>query len=60
MIGDSPVFIGPDANLTIKGKVFRGMERLWELLTPKNMNKQLRGKEDLKTYKKYRYCLMLI
>jgi len=49
MIGDSPVFIVPDANLIIKGTAFKGTERLWELLTRKNVNTQLVGKEDLKT-----------
>ena len=53
MIGDLPVFLDPDANLTIKGTVFRGTERLWELLTRKDVNTQLIGKEDLKAYKKY-------
>jgi len=48
MIGDSPVFINPDDNVTIKGTVFRGTEGLWELLTPKNVNTQLIDKEDLK------------
>jgi len=52
MIGDSPAFIDPDDNITIKGTVFRGTEGLWELLTRKNVNMQLTGKEDLKTYKK--------
>jgi len=47
MIGDSPGFIDPDANLTIKGTVFRGSEGLWELLTRKNVNTQLVGKEDI-------------
>jgi len=49
MIGDSPVFIDPDDNITIKGRVFRGTEGLWELLTRKNVNTQLVGKEGLKT-----------
>jgi len=49
MIGDSPVFIDPDANLTINGTVFKGTEGLWELLTRKNENTQPIGKEDLKT-----------
>jgi len=51
MIGDSQVFMDPDANLTIKGTVFRGSEGLWELLTRKNENRQVMGKEDLKTIK---------
>jgi len=53
MICDSPVFIDTDDNFTIKETVFRGTEGLWELLTRKNMNTQLIGKEDLKIYKKY-------
>jgi len=44
MIGDSPVFIDPDSNLTIKGTVFSGTEGLWELLTRKNMNTQFIGR----------------
>jgi len=40
MICDSPVFLDPDDNITIKGTVFRGTERLWELLTRKNVNTQ--------------------
>ena len=46
---DSPVFIDPDDNVTIKGTVFRGVEKLWELLTRKNVNRQIVGKEDFKT-----------
>jgi len=46
------VFIDPDDNITIKGPVFRGTEGPWELLTRKNLNTQLVGKEDLKTNKK--------
>ena len=47
------MFINPDANLTIKVTLFRYTEWLCELLTRKNMNTQLVGKEDMKTYKKY-------
>jgi len=53
MIGDSPVIVDPDGNITIKRTVFRGTEGLWELLTRKDVNTQLFGKEDLNTYKKY-------
>jgi len=52
MIGDSPVSIDTDANLKIKGTVFRGTDDLWELLTRKNVNMQLVGKEELKSYNK--------
>ena len=48
MIGDSPVFIDPDDNITIKGTAFRGTRGLWDLLTRKNENTQLIGKDDLK------------
>ena len=54
IIGNSPVFIDPDDKITIKGTIFRGTERLWDLLTRKNVNTQIVGKEDLKTYKNNR------
>ena len=43
------MFIDPDENITIKGTAFRETEGLCELLTRKDVNKQLIGKEDLKT-----------
>jgi len=49
MIGDSPVFIDTNDNVTIKGTAFSGTEELWELLMRKNVNTHLIGKEDLKT-----------
>ena len=49
MIAASPGFIDRDDNITIKGTVFRGTEGLWEILTRKNVNMQLIGKEKLKT-----------
>jgi len=52
MIGDFPVFIDPDDNITIKGTVCIGTEGLLELQTRKNVNSELVGKQDLKT-KKY-------
>jgi len=52
MIGDSPAVIDTDDDVTNKGTVFRGTEGLWDLFTRKNVNTQLIGKEDLKTYKK--------
>ena len=48
------MFIDPDENITIKGTVFRGTEGLWELLTRKNVNTQLIGKEGLKTWRRPR------
>jgi len=49
MIGDYPVFIDPDDNITIKVIVFRVTEGLWELLASNNRNTQLIDNEDLKT-----------
>ena len=45
------MFIDTDDNITINWTVFIGTDGLWELLTRKNVNTQLIGKEDLKTYK---------
>ena len=50
MIGVSPVFTDPDDNITTKGIAVRGTERLLELVTRKNVNTQLIGKEDPKIY----------
>jgi len=52
MIGLSPVFIDPDPNLTIKGRVCSGTEGLRQLLRRKNVNTQLIGKVNLKTFEK--------
>ena len=38
-IGDSPVLVDQDGDITIKENEFRGSEGLWELLTRKNVNK---------------------
>ena len=51
MIGDPPVDIDTDGNITIKGSVFRGTEGLLELLTRKNVNTECINKDNLKTYK---------
>ena len=42
--------IDPDDSVTNKGRVFRGTEGLWELLTRKNVNTQLVRKDDLKAF----------
>jgi len=49
MVGDSPVVVNADNNITIKGTVFRGTAALWELLTIKNVNTELIKKDDIKT-----------
>jgi len=51
MIGDSPLVIDTDDNIAIKGRLFRGTERIWELLTRKYVNTEVINKDDLKTYK---------
>jgi len=53
MIGDSPRLIDTDYNFTINGTVCRGTEGLWEIVPLKNVNTQLIGMEDLKTFEKY-------
>ena len=53
MIGDSPLFIDSDGNITIKGTMFSGTEGLFEILTRKNVNMEFVNKDDLKMYKKY-------
>jgi len=52
MICNSPVFIDPDYNITIKGTAFSGADGLWEQLTRKNVNTEVVNNADLKTYKK--------
>jgi hypothetical protein len=52
MIGDSPMYVDTDGNITIKGTQFKGTERLCALLTRKNVGMEHVGKMDLRTYKK--------
>jgi len=51
-IDDSPVLVDQDGDSTIKENEFRGSERLWELLTRKNVNKKHVTSDDLRKYKK--------
>ena len=43
------MFVDTDDNVTVNGTMFTGTEGFWELLTRKNVNTQLTGKEDFKT-----------
>jgi len=52
MIGDSQVLVDTSGDITIKGRLFRGTQGLWELLTSKNVNTEAVTKDDLKSYKK--------
>ena len=52
MIGDSPIVVDTVGDITIKDRVFKGQNGLWELLTRKKVNKEFITKDDLKTYKK--------
>ena len=52
MIGDSPIVVDTDGDITIKGRVFKGSKGLWELFTCKKVNTEFITKDDLKTYKK--------
>jgi hypothetical protein len=51
MIGDSPMYVDTDGNITIKGTQFKGTEGLWALLTRQNVDMEHVGKTDLGTYK---------
>ena len=52
MIGDSPVLVDTSGDITIKDRVFKGSNVLWEPLTRKNVNTEVITKDDLKSYKK--------
>jgi len=52
MVGDSPIVIDTDGDITIKERVFEGSKGLWELLTRNEVNRVLITKDDLKTCKK--------
>ena len=52
-IGDSTVLVDQDGDITIKEKEFRGPESLWELLTPKRVNKEHVTSDDLRSYITY-------
>jgi hypothetical protein len=52
MIGDSPMYVDTDGNMTIKNTQFKGTEGLWELLRRKNVNMEHVSKTDFGTCKK--------
>jgi len=52
MIGDSPIVVDTDGDITIKERVFKGSKGLWVLLTRKNENTEFITKDDFKNFKK--------
>jgi len=52
MIGDSPIVVDTDGDITIKERVIKGSKELWELLTRKEVYTELITKDNLKKYKK--------
>jgi hypothetical protein len=52
MIGDSPLYVDIDGDITINDKQFKGTEGLWELLTRIHVNMERVSKTDLNTYQK--------
>ena len=52
MIGDSPLTVDDDSDITIKGKDFRGTQGLWELLTRRKVQWDKITTDYLKAYKK--------
>ena len=51
-IGDSPVLVDQEGDITIKENEFRCSEVMWDLLTRKNVNKKHVTSDDLTKYKK--------
>jgi hypothetical protein len=51
MIGDAPLTVDRESNITIYGKGYRGIRGLWELLTHKKVNKEIVSTQDMKAYK---------
>jgi len=51
-IGDSPVLVDQDGDITIKENEFRGFEGLWDFLTRKNVNKENVTSNEMRKYKK--------
>jgi hypothetical protein len=51
MIGNAPLSVDNDSNITIYGKQYNGTKGLWELLTRKNVDKSVVTAHDMKTYK---------
>jgi hypothetical protein len=51
MIGNAPLSVDNDSNITIYGRQYSGTKGLWELLTRKNVYKNVITAHDMKTYK---------
>jgi len=47
-IGDSPVLVDQDGEITIKENEFRGSEGLWDLLKRKTVNNEHVTSDDLR------------
>ena len=52
MVGDSPIMVDTEGDITIKERVFKGSKGLWELLTRKKVNTEFTTKDVLKTFNK--------
>ena len=55
MIGNSPLTVDDDSDITIKGKHFRGTQGLWELLTRRMVQWDIITTDDLKALRKH-FC----
>jgi hypothetical protein len=51
MIGDSALSVDRDSDIWIKGRRFKGTRGLWELLTRKNVKREIITSAGLKTHK---------
>jgi len=52
VVGDSPIVVETDGDITFKETVHKGSKGLWEVLSRKKVNKEFVTNEDLKIYKK--------
>ena len=52
MKGDSPLIVNEVSDITMKGKRFKGTLGLWDLLTSRNVLRDLITSDDMRAYKK--------
>jgi hypothetical protein len=51
IIGDSPLSVDEDGDVTVLGVTYEGMEGPWELLTKTNIDRSLVTPKDRRSYK---------
>lgn len=51
MIGDSPLSVDENGDVTVRGETYEGTEGLWELLTKTKVNRSLFTPHEMRSYK---------